>query len=204
MISSLLTSVGLGMGAGINAYATLLVFGLLARWQPMWFNDDLAHFFASTPVLIVVGVLYLIEFVADKIPTVDHVWDVIHTFIRPAAGVLVAWAAVSDRIPHGAVIVASILAGGAALGAHATKATVRAASTMTTGGIGNPILSIIEDVFAFANALVAIFLPVRRDEFLHHLILDVIEESCSLGYVVVRGRSAGCGVIPTCRNRHHF
>ena len=86
MISSLLTSVGLGMGAGINAYATLLVFGLLARWQPMWFNDDLAHFFASTPVLIVVGVLYVIEFVADKIPTVDHVWDVIHTFIRPAAG----------------------------------------------------------------------------------------------------------------------
>lgn len=159
MISSLLTSVGLGMGAGINAYATLLVFGLLARWQPAWFNDDLARFFALTPVLIVVGVLYLIEFVADKIPTVDHVWDVIHTFIRPAAGVLVAWAAVSDHIPHGAVIVASILAGGAALGAHATKATVRAASTVTTGGIGNPILSIVEDIFAFANAILAIFLP---------------------------------------------
>jgi Domain of unknown function (DUF4126) len=159
MISSLLTSVGLGMGAGINAYATLLVFGLLARWQPMWFNDDLAHFFASTPVLIVVGVLYLVEFVADKIPTVDHMWDVIHTFIRPAAGVLVAWAAVSDRIPHGAVILAAILAGGAALGAHVTKATVRAASTVTTGGIGNPILSIIEDLFAFANAILAIFLP---------------------------------------------
>jgi len=159
MISSLLTSVGLGMGAGINAYATLLVFGLLARWQPAWFDDDLARFFSSTPVLIAVGVLYLLEFVADKIPTIDHIWDVIHTFIRPAAGVLVAYAAVSDRIPHGAVIIASILAGGAALGAHATKATVRAASTVTTGGIGNPVLSIVEDLFAFVNALVAIFLP---------------------------------------------
>ncbi len=159
MIPSLLTSAGLGIGAGINAYATLLVFGLLARWQPGMFHDDLARFFASTPVLIVVGVLYVIEFVADKIPTVDHAWDVIHTFIRPAAGALVAWAAVSDQIPRGAVIVASILAGTAALGAHVTKATVRTASTATTLGIANPILSLLEDGFAFASALIAILLP---------------------------------------------
>ena len=159
MISSLLTSAGLGIGAGVNAYATLLVFGFLARWQPSMFHDELAKFFASTPVLIVVGVLYVIEFFADKIPTVDHVWDVVHTFIRPIAGGLVTFAAVSDRIPHGAVIVATILAGGVALGAHATKATVRGASTVTTGGLGNPILSLIEDVFAFASAIVAVLLP---------------------------------------------
>jgi hypothetical protein len=159
MIQSLLTSIGLGIGAGVNAYATLLVFGLLARWQPAMFHDELATFFASTPVLIVVGVLYVIEFVADKIPVVDHVWDIVHTFVRPAAGALVAWAAVSDRIPHGAVIVASIIAGGAALGAHATKATVRGASTLTTGGMGNPVLSLLEDVFAFCSALIAVLLP---------------------------------------------
>ncbi len=159
MISSFLTSVGLGVGAGINSYATLLVFGLLARWQPSMFHDDLARFFASTPVLIVIGVLYLIEFVADKIPTIDHLWDVVHTFIRPVAGALVAFAAVSNQIPHGAVIVATILAGSAALGAHATKAAVRGASTVSTGGLGNPILSLIEDVFAFASAIIAILLP---------------------------------------------
>ncbi len=159
MISSLLTSVGLGIGAGVNAYATLLVFGLLARWQPSMFHDELAQFFASTPVLIVVGVLYLIEFVADKIPTVDHIWDVVHTFIRPIAGALVAWAAVANQIPRGAVIVATILAGGAALGAHATKATVRGASTVTTAGIGNPILSLLEDAFAFISAIVAVLMP---------------------------------------------
>ena len=67
MINSLLTATGLGLGAGVNAYATLLVFGLLSRWHPSLFHDDLATFFASTPVLIVVGVLYLIEFVADKL-----------------------------------------------------------------------------------------------------------------------------------------
>jgi hypothetical protein len=159
MIASLLTSAGLGLGAGINAYATLLVFGFMARWQPSIFHDDLARFFASTPVLIVVGVLYLIEFLADKVPTVDHVWDIIHTFIRPAAGALVAWAAVSDKIPHGAVILASVIAGGAALGSHATKATLRGASTLMTGGIGNPFLSLLEDLFAFINAILVIVLP---------------------------------------------
>lgn len=159
MIASLLTSAGLGLGAGINAYATLLVFGLVSRWQPAIFHDELARFFATTPVLIILAVLYLVEFVADKVPTVDHVWDVIHTIIRPAAGALVAWAAVSDRIPHGAVILAAVIAGGAALGAHATKATLRGASTLTTGGLGNPVLSLLEDGFAFVNALIAIFLP---------------------------------------------
>ncbi len=159
MIASLLTSAGLGLGAGINAYATLLVFGLVSRWQPAIFHDELARFFATTPVLIVVAVLYLVEFIADKIPTVDHVWDVIHTIIRPAAGALVAWAAVSDRIPHGAVILAAVIAGGAALGSHATKATLRGASTLTTGGLGNPVLSLLEDGFAFVNAIIAIFLP---------------------------------------------
>ena len=159
MISSLLTAAGLGLGAGINAYATLLVFGLVSRWQPAIFHDELARFFATTPVLIILAVLYLVEFVADKVPAVDHVWDVIHTIIRPAAGALVAWAAVSDRIPHGAVILAAVIAGGAALGSHATKAALRGASTLTTGGLGNPVLSLLEDGFAFLNALIAIFLP---------------------------------------------
>lgn len=159
MIPSLLTSAGLGIGSGINAYATLLVFGLLARWQPGMFHDDLAKFFSSTTVLIILGVLYAVEFIADKIPAVDHVWDVIHTFVRPAAGAVVAWAAVSDQMPRGFVIFASVLAGTAALGAHVTKASVRAASTATTGGLGNPVLSIVEDLFAFVNALIAILLP---------------------------------------------
>jgi hypothetical protein len=159
VIGSLLTSAGLGVGAGVNAYATMLVFGLLARFRPGMFPDDLAHFFSSTPVLIVLAVLYTIEFVADKIPAVDHGWDIVHTFIRPAAGALVAWAAVSNQIPRGAVIVASVLAGSAALGSHLVKASVRGLSTAATGGLGNPVLSLIEDFFAFVNAIVAIFAP---------------------------------------------
>lgn len=159
MITSLLTAAGLGLGSGINAYATLLVFGLLARWQPGMFKGDLAQFFSSTPVLIGVGVLYLIEFIADKIPTVDHVWDALHTFIRPAAAALVAWASTNDQMPQGMMILASVIAGTAALGSHATKAGVRAVSTLTTAGTANPIISFAEDIFAFINAIIAILLP---------------------------------------------
>ncbi len=158
-MTNLFTAIGLGLGAGVNAYATLLVFGLLARWKPMMFKSDMATFFSATPVLIVVGVLYVVEFLADKIPAIDHAWDVLHTFIRPAAGALVGWAATSQDVPKGVVIIASVLAGGAALTTHTAKATLRAASTATTAGIANPFLSIIEDLFAFVNAIVAVLLP---------------------------------------------
>ena len=154
-----MTAIGLGVGAGVNAYATLLVFGLLSRWRPGMFDSELAGFFSSTPVLITVGVLYTIEFFADKIPAVDHVWDAIHTFVRPAAGALVGWAATADGMPQGAIVVASVLAGGAALTSHAAKASLRVASTTTTAGTANPLLSLVEDVFAIGSALIAVVLP---------------------------------------------
>lgn len=159
VLASLLTSVGLGAGAGVNSYATLLVFGLLSRWRPGMFPGELGAFFAKTPVLIVLGVLYTIEFVADKVPAVDHVWDVIHTFVRPLAGALVAWAAAAPGVPRGVLILAAVLGGGAALATHGAKATLRLASTATTAGTANPILSLLEDVFAFLNAILAVFLP---------------------------------------------
>src|SRR4029079_8831785 len=84
-VTSILTATGLGIGAGINAYATLLVFGAVARQKPGTFHGDLATFFSSTPVLITVGVLYAFEFLADKIPTIDHMWGGVHTTIPPAA-----------------------------------------------------------------------------------------------------------------------
>ena len=159
MMSTLLTAVGLGLGAGVNAYATLLVFGLISRLRPTMFEGELATFFSSTPVLIALGVLYAIEFIADKVPAVDHVWDVIHTFVRPAAGALVGWAASANQLPQGAVVLATVIAGGAALSTHAAKASVRLASTTTTAGSVNPILSLVEDVFAIGTALIAVLLP---------------------------------------------
>lgn len=158
-MSTLLTAVGLGLGAGVNAYATLLVFGLLSRWRPTLFEGELAAFFSSTPVLVALGVLYAVEFVADKVPAVDHVWDAIHTFVRPAAGALIGWAATSNQLPQGAVVLATVVAGGAALSTHAAKASLRLASTTTTAGSVSPILSLVEDVFAIGTAFIAVLLP---------------------------------------------
>jgi hypothetical protein len=178
LVNSLLTSAGLGIGAGINAYATLLVFGALSRWRPGMFQGELADFFASTPVLITVAVLYAIEFIADKIPAIDHVWDAIHTFVRPVAGALVAWGAASHAVPKGALILATVIGGGAALTSDAAKATVRAASTVTTAGTANPLLSVVEDVFAFVNAIIAVLFP--------WLVLLFIAAVALMMYAIVR------------------
>lgn len=158
-LSSLATSFGLGIGAGVNAYATFLVFGLLSRFYPALFHGELPVFFAQTPVLIVLGLLYAIEFFADKIPTIDHVWDVIHTFIRPLAGALLAVATASGNMPKGLVVFAAIVGGSAALTSHIAKASLRATSTLTTAGVANPMLSVIEDIFAVVGSVIAIWLP---------------------------------------------
>jgi hypothetical protein len=159
-LTTLATSLGLGVGAGVNAYATFLIYGLLARFFPaLTGSGELSSFFSSTPVLIALGVLYTIEFFADKIPAVDHVWDAMHTFIRPLAGALIGLVSASPDAPAGLVATAAILGGGAALGSHVAKSSLRAASTATTGGAANPILSVLEDVFVLIQSVVAVFLP---------------------------------------------
>ncbi|HUO84590.1 MAG TPA: DUF4126 domain-containing protein [Thermoanaerobaculia bacterium] len=159
IFSYLITATGLGIGAGVNAYATFLVFGFLARFYPALFNGDLAEFFSSTPVLVIVGVLYAVEFVADKIPAVDHAWDVVHTFIRPVAGALIAFASANQEIPRGVVVFAMLIGGGTALGGHVLKAVTRGVSTATTAGSANPLLSVAEDLFVFVQTAIAILLP---------------------------------------------
>jgi hypothetical protein len=159
ILSTLLTAAGLGLGAGVNAYATVVVFGLLARFFPGSVPGEFAHVFALTPVIVVAAVLYTIEFVADKIPGLDHAWDVIHSFIRPLAGAALGLATVAPHMPESVLVIATAVAGGAALTAHVGKAATRLASTATTGGLANPILSLAEDAFAVGQSLVAVFVP---------------------------------------------
>ncbi|HQR45393.1 MAG TPA: DUF4126 domain-containing protein, partial [Thermoanaerobaculia bacterium] len=93
-VSLLGTGFGLAAGAGLNAYAVLLVYGGLARTFPEAFPGPIAGLLASTPALLVSGVLFLLEFFADKIPGLDHVWDILHSAVRPVAGVVLSLAAV--------------------------------------------------------------------------------------------------------------
>jgi len=159
ILSTLLTAAGLGLGAGVNAYAAIVVFGLLARFVPGSVPGEYAHVFALTPVIAVAAVLYTVEFVADKIPGMDHVWDLIHSFIRPLAGAALGLAAVAPQMPKSVLVLATAIAGGAALSAHLGKSVTRLASTATTGGLASPILSLGEDAFAIVQSLVAVFLP---------------------------------------------
>jgi hypothetical protein len=111
-------------------------------------------------VLVVLGALSILEIIADKVPGVDHVSDVIHTAIRPVMGALI-FAGTNNVISHQSPLLAGALGLVLAGSVHATKAlVVRPTSTVTTAGIGNPVVSIIEDVFSVSSVVLAIFFPV--------------------------------------------
>jgi hypothetical protein len=111
---------------------------------------------------IVIGValfLYLVEFVADKVPYVDSIWDAVHTFIRVPAGAIIAASAVANFHPT-VQVVALLLGGGLALSTHGTKATVRAAANASPEPVTNWILSIVEDIFAIGATVLTALSPV--------------------------------------------
>lgn len=109
-------------------------------------------------IIGIAGGLYLVEFFADKIPYVDSVWDVVHTFIRVPAGAVVAYAATTHLDPS-IHIPATLLGGGLALGSHGTKAALRVGANLSPEPVSNWALSIVEDIIAFVGTLLAVFAP---------------------------------------------
>ncbi len=158
-MSAVLSALTVASAAGINAYATLLVLGLCVRYDVVPLEGRTAEFFAQPWVLVSLAVLYLVEFVADKIPAVDHAWDAVHTVIRPVAGALAAVAVVGGH-DGGWVVLAAIMGGMTSLLFHGAKATGRVAVTATTGGAGNWLVSLVEDVLAFAGSLLGLLAPL--------------------------------------------
>ncbi len=159
---NLVQILGLALGSawtsGINLYATVAVLGLLEHYRFASLPGSL-HVL-SNPVIIGVALfLYCIEFVADKIPYVDTMWDALHTFIRVPAGAALAAAATTNMNPAVQVI-ALLLGGGLALSTHGTKATVRAAVNASPEPVTNWALSLFEDVFAIAAAIFAVLHPI--------------------------------------------
>jgi hypothetical protein len=114
---------------------------------------------ASWPVLVTLGVLLAVEVLADKVPGVDSVNDVVQTVVRPAAGALLAAGAlgIGTDLPAWVGVVAGILAAG---GVHATKATVRPAVNVATGGVGGPAVSVVEDVTSLVASVLAVLAPL--------------------------------------------
>ena len=150
---------GLSASAGLNAYIPLLVVALTARFTNLLNLSQPYDVLESWPVIAVLAVLLVIEMLVDKIPAVDTVNDLIQTFIRPAAGALMFAAnanVITDVNPVIAVIAGILLAGSV----HATKTAVRPAVTGSTAGIGNPFVSLAEDVIAFVTSILAVVLPI--------------------------------------------
>jgi hypothetical protein len=164
-----LTGAGLATSAGLNAYIPLLAVGLLARYSSLVTLPPSWHWLANGWVVAILVVLLAIEFVADKVPVVDHVNDVIQTVVRPTAGGL-AFGAASDSQTVMVSDPGQFFAGHQwvpiaigvliSLTVHGAKASVRPVVNTTTAGLGAPVVSTIEDIASVALSLVAILLPV--------------------------------------------
>lgn len=145
----LATTLGLGFAAGLRLYSTVLGLGLAIRYGvlhlPPALNglDVLAH----PAVLIAAGVAFAAEFIGDKIPWVDSVWDSVHTVIRPIGAVVLAAAAFANVDPTARMVLV-ILCGGVALSSHATKAATRLAVNHSPEPFSNIALSLVGDAAA--------------------------------------------------------
>jgi hypothetical protein len=157
-IGSLLAAFGLSGAAGLNAWLPLFLSALLARLdvvelaQPF---DDLT----STPALVLLGALTLADFVGDKVPVVDHVLHLAGSVIAPVSGAILftGQTGLETDLPT----LAAVVLGGATAGSiHAARAAVRPVSTATTGGLGNPVLSLGEDAGSLLLVVTAFVLPL--------------------------------------------
>ncbi|HLY32634.1 MAG TPA: DUF4126 domain-containing protein [Ktedonobacterales bacterium] len=177
-IMALVSAIGLSGVAGLRACLTLFAVGLAGDLNlnngkitfvpdgkgahPLLQLSGNFHVLGSEPLLIVLAILAIAEFVIDKVPGLDHLNDIIHTVVRPIVGaVIMAGTAnsLSDINTWGPVI-AAVVGFLLALGVHSAKSGTRLASTATTVGVANPVLSVGEDVLTVSTIVLAILFPI--------------------------------------------
>ncbi len=156
--STLSLALGSAWTSGINLYATVAVLGLLQKFGATKLPGGLDALDNWWIIGFGIG-LYLIEFFADKIPYVDSVWDVVHTFIRVPAGAVVAYAA-TNQMDASIYIPAALVGGGLALSSHGTKTALRVGANLSPEPVSNWVLSLSEDAIAFVGIFLAVFAPI--------------------------------------------
>jgi uncharacterized membrane protein len=160
MLLGVFTAFGLSASAGLNAYIPLLVVGVIAHYTDWIILSNPWDLLANPWVLIVLGILVIIEMLADKVPAVNHINDAIQTFVRPVAGAIVfaASANVITEISPVLALISGLLVAGSV---HAVKSVaVRPVVTATTGGAGNVPVSIAEDIISTVMSILAIVIPI--------------------------------------------
>jgi Domain of unknown function (DUF4126) len=140
-------ALGTSFASGLNLYATVAAAGLFQRLGIVHLPESL-QILAHPVVLGLAVALFVIEFVADKVPYVDSVWDAVHTFIRPPAAALLSYGAFAGDVPEQWKVGAALLAGSVALTSHGAKATTRAAANVSPEPVSNWTLSLAEDSLA--------------------------------------------------------
>jgi Domain of unknown function (DUF4126) len=144
-----------GWASGINVYATILVTGLLGRYGGVEGVPDILE---RNEILLPAAALFAIEFVADKIPYVDNVWDAVHTAIRPTLGAVLGALLAGEANDLGEAL-AAVLGGTTALASHAAKASLRLAVNASPEPVSNIVLSLAEDSVVVAVLLLAVDHP---------------------------------------------
>ncbi len=151
-------TLGFSLAAGVNLYATVAMLGLATRLGLVELPPQFAVF--DNPWIIAVALtLYAVEFVADKVPWVDTLWDMLHTIVRPLGGALVAVSTLGEASPWVLGLVA-VMGGTIAAGGHLTKAGTRAAVNLSPEPFTNWGLSLAGDAFVLALGALAMAFPV--------------------------------------------
>jgi hypothetical protein len=172
--------VSLAACAGLRAFLPILVVGVAGRLGFVELAGPL-QWMADAPALILFGVAVAAELAADKFPLVDHLLDVVEVAVKPVAGALLMAAVVGEWSPLTLTVV-SMLAGGSIAGSvHLAKAKLRLLSSLSTGGLGNPALSLAEDSGAFLGSVGALVVPL--------IVLLVLVLFLAAAFVVVRRRT---------------
>ena len=157
LLPTLGRTLGFSFAAGINLYATVAILGLASRYGWVQLPDQF-RVFDNDLVIGAALVLYVVEFVADKVPWVDSMWDAVHTVIRPAGGALIAVATLGEASPAVEGL-AALLGGTLAAGSHLTKSGTRAVANTSPEPFSNWALSISEDVFVIGLGFLALKYP---------------------------------------------
>ena len=172
MVNAIALAMGASWASGINLYATILALGIGAMTGNIVLPAGLETL--SNPLVIgAAGLMYGVEFFADKVPGVDNVWDSIHTFIRVPAGAIIAAGAVGD-VGMPLEMAALIVGGGMAAATHATKAGSRILINTSPEPVTNWTASVGEDIAVFAGIWAALNHPVLFLVFLVVFILFLV------------------------------
>jgi hypothetical protein len=172
MLTALSHIIPLAFASGLNLYATVAVLGLSSHFGLVTLPEQFRAF--DHPLVIGAALtMYVIEFVADKIPWIDSVWDTMHTIVRPIGGALVAVTAIGDASPA-MTTMAALIGGSVAMTTHLTKAGTRAAANTSPEPFSNWILSLTEDVLAVGISYGALQHPILASAIAVALLIVIV------------------------------